>query len=60
MKITVINGNMRRGSTWHTMDLIRQELAKYDETEVTEFFLPKDMPHFCIGKKRKETSKSFV
>jgi len=49
MKITVINGNMRRGSTWHTMDLIRQELAKYDETEVTEFFLPKDMPHFCNG-----------
>lgn len=49
MKITVINGNMRQGSTWHCMDLIIQELLKYDKTEVTEFFLPKDMPHFCNG-----------
>ncbi len=47
MKITVINGNLRKGSTWHCMDLILQELAWHGETEVTEFFLPKDMPHFC-------------
>lgn len=49
MKITVINGNMRHGSTWHCMDLLRQELSKYGEAETTEFFLPKDMPHFCNG-----------
>jgi multimeric flavodoxin WrbA len=49
MKITVINGNMRHGSTWHCMDTIVQALSKYDNTEVTEFFLPKDMPHFCNG-----------
>jgi multimeric flavodoxin WrbA len=49
MKITVINGSMRHGSTWHCVDAIRQELNKYDETQVTEFFLPKDMPHFCNG-----------
>ena len=49
MKITIINGTMRHGSTWHCMDLIREELQKYGETEVTEFFLPKDMPHFCNG-----------
>jgi multimeric flavodoxin WrbA len=49
MKITVINGSMRKGSTWHCMDKIRQELSKYDEIETTEFFLPKDMPHFCNG-----------
>jgi multimeric flavodoxin WrbA len=49
MKIAVINGNMRHGSTWHCLDLIRQELAKYAETEVKEFFLPRDMPHFCQG-----------
>lgn len=49
MKITVINGNIRHGSTWHCMDFIRQELTKIQETEVTEFFLPKDMPHFCLG-----------
>lgn len=49
MKITVINGNMRHGSTWHCMDAIRQALAAYGETEVREFFLPRDMPHFCNG-----------
>ncbi len=49
MKITVINGSMRHGSTWHCMDAIRQELEKYDKTDVTEFSLPKDMPQFCIG-----------
>jgi multimeric flavodoxin WrbA len=49
MKITVINGSMRRGSTWHCMDKVRRELSKYEEVELTEFFLPKDMPHFCNG-----------
>lgn len=49
MKIAVINGNMRHGSTWHCMDAIRQELSKIEQTDVTEFFLPKDMPHFCNG-----------
>lgn len=49
MKIAVINGSMRHGSTWHCMDQIRQELSKYDEIEGEEFFLPRDMPHFCNG-----------
>ena len=49
MKITVINGSLRHGSTWHCMDAITQELKKFEETEVTEFFLPDDMPHFCNG-----------
>ncbi len=47
MKITVINGNLRKGSTWHCLGLILQHLARHGETEITEFFLPKDMPHFC-------------
>ena len=46
MKITVINGNARHGSTWHSMDTLVKELSKYDETSVTEFFLPRDMPPF--------------
>ncbi|NMC57105.1 MAG: flavodoxin family protein [Eubacteriaceae bacterium] len=49
MKITIINGTMRKGSTHHCADAVMQQLNKYDETEVTEFFLPKDMPNFCIG-----------
>jgi multimeric flavodoxin WrbA len=49
MKITVLNGSMRHGSTWHCMDLVRQEIEKHETVEMTEFFLPKDMPHFCTG-----------
>ncbi|OQB14757.1 MAG: Iron-sulfur flavoprotein [Firmicutes bacterium ADurb.Bin193] len=49
MKITVIYGNTRRGSTWHCADLIVRELSRHTKTEVTEFYLPKDMPHFCCG-----------
>jgi multimeric flavodoxin WrbA len=49
MKITVINGNTRHGSTWHCMDLIMEELSKYEEIEKTEFTLPKDLPEFCRG-----------
>lgn len=49
MKITVINGNQHHGSTWHCKDLLIQNISKQVETEVTEFYLPKDMPHFCLG-----------
>ncbi len=49
MKLAVINGSTRRGSTWNSMDLIRQELKKYAEVESKEFFLPDAMPHFCAG-----------
>jgi len=49
MKVTVINGNMRHGSTWHCMNLLLQALECYGKVERTEFFLPKDMPHFCNG-----------
>jgi multimeric flavodoxin WrbA len=49
MKITVLHGNARKGSTWHLTDLLKQELSKKSELEVTEFTLPRDMPHFCNG-----------
>ena len=49
MKITVINGNNHHGSTWNCMNLLKQELSRYEEVEMTEFFLPKDMPHFCTS-----------
>ncbi len=49
MKITVINGSMRHGNTWQCADLIMKELASVEETEIKEFFLPRDMPHFCCG-----------
>lgn len=49
MKITIINGGMRKGSTWHCADLILRALGRHGAPEVTEFFLPRDMPHFCAG-----------
>ena len=49
MKVTVINGNARHGSTWNSMNAIIQELGRFGSVEKTEFFLPKDMPHFCVG-----------
>ncbi len=49
MKITVIHGNARHGSTWSCANLFLQELAKYDTVDVSSFTLPKEMPHFCNG-----------
>ena len=49
MKITVVNGSMRHGSTWNCMNAVVAELKKLGDAQVTEFFLPRDMPHFCAG-----------
>ena len=49
MNITVINGGMRHGSTWHSKEAILQALAMRCDTRVTEFDLPRDLPHFCVG-----------
>lgn len=49
MNITIINGTMRKGSTWHCADALIKELDRLDKTQVNEFFLPKDMPNFCTG-----------
>lgn len=47
MIITAIHGQNHRGSTWHIADLLIRALGYGNE--VNEFFLPQDMPHFCIG-----------
>jgi multimeric flavodoxin WrbA len=49
MKITVINGNQRHGSTWNCKELFLRELSRYDDVVAKEFTLPKDLPHFCAG-----------
>ncbi|MDD4124381.1 MAG: NAD(P)H-dependent oxidoreductase [Eubacteriales bacterium] len=47
MKITIINGQNHKECSWN----MGQELVKAlgEDNEITEFFLPRDMPHFCIG-----------
>ncbi len=47
MKITVINGQNHKGSTWHIGDQLVHELG--GGHELWEFFLPHDLPHHCIG-----------
>lgn len=48
MIITVIHGQSHKGTTYHitkaVLDGIRDE-----ESQVYEFFLPKDGPNFCVG-----------
>lgn len=45
MKITVINGQSHKGSTYHIGKMLTDKLGG----EVTEYFLPKDFGDMCIG-----------
>ncbi|MGI6084309.1 MAG: flavodoxin family protein [Acetivibrionales bacterium] len=47
MKIVVINGTEVKGCTYHIKELFLEILR--DGNEITEFYLPKDLPHFCRG-----------
>jgi len=47
MKITVINGTEKHGVTYRLKELF---LADFRQTaEITEYYLPKDCPNFCMG-----------
>lgn len=47
MKITVIHGQNHKGSTWNISHLLVQKIQ--GEKEVKEYFLPRDLNHFCAG-----------
>lgn len=47
MKITVINGTEKHGVTYNLKETFLNELR--DQAEITEFYLPKDCPNFCVG-----------
>ena len=46
MKVTLLHGQNHRQSSWHAAHLLLEQLPV--ET-LHEFYLPKDMPHFCCG-----------
>ena len=46
MKITVINGTEKRGVTYRLKEIF---LQKFQGADITEFYLPKDCPTFCVG-----------
>ena len=47
MKIVVINGQNHKGSTYHIGKMLVDNIT--GEKEVREFFLPRDLNHFCQG-----------
>ncbi|MCH5154136.1 MAG: flavodoxin family protein [Clostridiales bacterium] len=46
MKIAVINGTEKRGVTYKLKELF---LERFNSAEITEYYLPKDCPSFCVG-----------
>ena len=50
MKITIIHGQNHKGSTYHVAEIFLEKFkAAGENVEVSEFFLPRDLPHFCHG-----------
>ena len=47
MKITVINGTEKHGFTYRLKEMFLEPFK--GKAEITEFYLPKDGPGFCIG-----------
>ena len=47
MKIVMIHGQNHKGSTYNIGRMIANKIAK--EEEMVEFFLPRDLNHFCVG-----------
>lgn len=47
-KIVVLHGQMHKGNTYNITKLFLDNIADKN-TEIREFFMPKDTPSFCIG-----------
>ena len=48
MKTVIIYGTEHKGSNYNVIQLFKEQL-NINENELTEFFLPRDLPHFCRG-----------
>ncbi len=47
MKIVMLNGQNHKGSTYHIGRIIADQIE--GQNEITEFYFPKDLNHFCVG-----------
>lgn len=47
MKVVLIHGQSHKGTTYHMGRLLAEKLAEGEN--IREFFLPRDLNHFCIG-----------
>lgn len=46
MKVVLINGQNHKGSSYHIGKML---VEQFPESEISEFFLPKDLEYFCVG-----------
>ncbi|MCX7772482.1 MAG: flavodoxin family protein [Clostridia bacterium] len=49
MKIVIIHGNPRKGNTYRSVEVIKEEMLRLGPVEFVEFTLHRDLPHFCNG-----------
>lgn len=47
LKIVIIHGQSHKGSTYHMGRFMAEKLT--DDQNISEFFLPRDLNHFCAG-----------
>jgi len=47
MKIVLVHGQNHKGSTYHIGRMLADKIDS--ENEIVEFFLPRDLNHFCVG-----------
>lgn len=47
MRIVLVHGQNHKGSSYHIGRMIADKISGAEE--ITEFFLPKDLNHFCLG-----------
>jgi len=49
LEVTVFHGSPRKGNTYTATTIFTEELKIHGSVNITEFYLPKAMPEFCIG-----------
>ncbi|WP_026476508.1 flavodoxin family protein [Alkaliphilus transvaalensis] len=49
MKVAIVYGNNRKGSTYHCVEVVKNSLLEYGEVSFQEIFLPKDLSELCLG-----------
>jgi len=49
MNITVFHGSPRKGNTYKATKIFMDELSKHQNVQFIEFFMPDDLPKFCVG-----------
>ena len=47
MKVVIIHGQNHKGSSYNIGRMIANKISS--EEDITEFFLPRDLNHFCLG-----------